>query len=93
MVSPGNVIRVALPDSAVGQEEWQHKVRFPEGRNLHHVVDEVIGSMCKEALRRTGGAKNRAADLLGISRDSLYRYLKRMGESEDDTDDSQSSQG
>jgi PAS domain S-box-containing protein len=82
MVSSGNVIRVALPDSTAEPKDWQYKLRFPDGLSLHHVMDDVIVSLCKEALRRTGGAKNRAAELLGISRDSLYRYMKRFDDCE-----------
>ena len=77
---------VDLPASGADPEEWQHKIHFPEDRSLHHVMDEVISALCKEALRRTGGAKNRAAEILGISRDSLYRYMKRFNDSEDAAD-------
>jgi PAS domain S-box-containing protein len=78
MVSSGKPISVALPGPAMEQEDWWYKVRFPEDTTLHHVTEEVITSLCKEALRRTGGARNRAAEILGISRDSLYRYMKRF---------------
>jgi len=42
---------------------------------LHDLEAWAIG----EALRHTGGNKRRAAQLLGISRDTLYRKLEEMG--------------
>jgi DNA-binding NtrC family response regulator len=42
---------------------------------LHDLEAWAIG----EALRQTGGNKRRAAQLLGISRDTLYRKLEEMG--------------
>jgi DNA-binding NtrC family response regulator len=42
---------------------------------LHDLEAWAIG----EALRQTGGNKRRAAQLLGISRDTLYRKLEAMG--------------
>jgi PAS domain S-box-containing protein len=83
MVSTGNRIRVALPRPSTEQEDWWHKVQFPASRNFHHVIEEVITTLCKEALKRTGGAKKGAAELLGISRDSFYRYMKRFEEPEE----------
>ena len=34
--------------------------------------------MCMEALRRTKGNKKEAASILRISRDALYRYIRRF---------------
>jgi two-component system, NtrC family, response regulator AtoC len=80
MLSGEKPMHVALPLAGIEQAEWSHRVSFPEGRSLHGVVDEVIFSVCEEALRRSGGSRNAAARLLGVSRDSLYRYLKRAQE-------------
>jgi DNA-binding NtrC family response regulator len=43
------------------------------------VTDEVIKSLCLEALRRCEGNRRCAARTLGIARDSLYRHMKRFG--------------
>ena len=58
----------------------KHNSQFPvDERTLHDVTDEVIKSLCLEALRRCEGNRRCAARVLGISRDSLYRYMKRFG--------------
>ena len=49
------------------------------GRTIHEVTDEIVKFMCVDALQRCDGQKKAAAKILGISRDSLYRYLKRFG--------------
>ncbi|MCX5871777.1 MAG: hypothetical protein NTY51_00855, partial [Deltaproteobacteria bacterium] len=43
------------------------------------MTDEVIKSLCLEALRRCDGNRRCAARTLGIARDSFYRYMKRFG--------------
>jgi len=48
------------------------------GRGLRDVTEEVTRLMCWDAVQRCNGNKKEAAKLLGISRDSLYRYLKEL---------------
>ncbi|MDQ7785385.1 MAG: sigma 54-interacting transcriptional regulator [Desulfomonilaceae bacterium] len=81
MLSHGNNLNLVLPSFDAGQQEdWSHVSNFPEPeRTLHDVTDEVIKSLCLEALRRCEGNKRCAARMLGIARDSLYRHLKRFG--------------
>lgn len=55
------------------------EVQFPLDRTLHDVENDVVKRLCAEALERAGGSKQGAARLLGISRNSLYRYMKRLG--------------
>jgi DNA-binding NtrC family response regulator len=80
MLSHGQRLKLALPSVAPGHQEWSHLSRFPaHERTLHDVTDEVIKSLCLEALRRCGGNRMMAARTLGIARDSLYRHMKRFG--------------
>jgi len=41
-------------------------------------IDEVVKRQIEEALAAAGGNKKKAAELLGISRSSLYNYLQRF---------------
>ena len=80
MLSDGQSLKLTLPALTASAQAWSITSTFPlAGRTLHDVTDEVIESLCAEALRRSDGNRRSAARILGISRDSLYRYLKRFG--------------
>ena len=80
MLSDGRNLNLALPTIAASHQSWSHVSSFPvDERTLHDVTDEVIKSLCLEALRRCEGNRRCAARLLGIARDSLYRHMKRFG--------------
>ncbi len=68
--------------SALGLEEekdeWLFTTRFPEGRDFNEVTRDLKRSIIVEALIRSGGNKLAAARLLGISRNSLNHYLKKL---------------
>jgi len=64
-------------------EERSFTVSFGAGRNFQNVMDDVTRWLCEYALQRSNGSKKDAADLLGISRGALYRYLKRTEVSRD----------
>jgi PAS domain S-box-containing protein len=80
MLSDGEKLDIALPAIHASNQSWSHVSSFPaHERTLHDVTDEVIKSLCMEALRRCGGNRRSAARTLGIARDSLYRHMKRFG--------------
>ncbi len=80
ILSDGKKLNVALPSIDPGLPEWSHLSRFPDhDRTLHDVTDDMIKSLCLEALRRCDGKRMAAARMLGIARDSLYRHMKRFG--------------
>ncbi len=76
MLSKGAKLEIEIPSSPAGPREWSHEVTFPDRANLQDIVDRVTSSLCIEALRRSSGNRREAAELLGISRQSLYRYIK-----------------
>jgi PAS domain S-box-containing protein len=79
IVSDGRSLSLTLPSVQQSPHDWSHVSSFPvQERTLHDVTDEVIKSLCLEALRRCEGNRRCAARTLGIARDSLYRHLKRF---------------
>jgi two-component system response regulator AtoC len=54
-------------------------VVFPNDQSLNEITRELKRSFVNAALRRSGGRKQDAARLLGISRDSLKHYVKTLG--------------
>lgn len=76
MLSAGNKLNLTMPATNGAPEQWSHEVTLVDSESLTDVLDEVTRSLCREALRRTQGKKKEAATLLGISRQSLYRYMK-----------------
>ena len=49
------------------------------GRSLPHTLDELQRQQLVEAFQATGGRREEMARLLGLSRSTLYRRLKRLG--------------
>lgn len=58
---------------------WTCRLQFPTDVRLADIRNDISRALCLEALRRSRGNKKAAAKLLGISRYSFYRYLKRYG--------------
>jgi len=61
------------------EETWSYTVHFPRDRSLHDVTHEFKRSLVLEALRRSGGSRQGASRLLGISRHALAYQMKSVG--------------
>jgi PAS domain S-box-containing protein len=84
ILSDGESLTLDLPSVSGARGDCLCEVRFSPDRSLHEATDEVIRALCVEALKFCRGNKKQTAQILGISRDSLYRYLKKFGmEAED----------
>lgn len=60
MIRPHGPLIVDMPERAAMRDgEWSCSVRYPKNSSLDDVTRAVIGSLCREALRRFGGARPR----------------------------------
>lgn len=79
MLSGLGRFRLALSVHQGSQEEWSFKIRFPRESTLRDINDQVTESLVVEALKRCNGSRKEAARMLGISRDSIHRHIRRLG--------------
>jgi PAS domain S-box-containing protein len=61
-------------------------VGFPPEGSVNEVTQNVKRFLVKKALRQSNGRRNRAAKILGISRDSLKHYMKTLGIEDEETE-------
>jgi two-component system response regulator AtoC len=66
----------ALPAAAAGAGEKPTSLP-PEGLDLRATVAQIEDTLIEQALARTGGNRNAAAQLLGLNRTTLVEKLKR----------------
>jgi DNA-binding NtrC family response regulator len=57
-------------------DDWKYSVDFNSNLSLPAIKEDMTRAFCSEALKRSKGNRTKAAKLLGISRDSLYRYIE-----------------
>jgi DNA-binding NtrC family response regulator len=73
-------LRAPMRD-VVREVPTSHSANMPElpadGTDLRAILEAVEDRMIAEALERTGGNKNRAAELLGLNRTTLVEKLRR----------------
>jgi two-component system response regulator AtoC len=62
--------------SATDCSDWSYTVSFPSESGVVQILEDLKAALTEEALRRSGGSRKKAARMLGISRDSFYRYMK-----------------
>lgn len=78
MLWTGGPFEVNLSGFEQATQGWSRLVNQVQQQSLQEVVEEVAHSLCEHTLLVTGGNKKETARRLGISRDTLYRYLKKM---------------
>lgn len=78
MLWTGGALTIDLPDSQEVTTSWVHVVKQDSERSFQELIDETAYSLCEYTLHECGGNKKETAKKLGISRDTLYRYLKKM---------------
>jgi sigma-54 dependent transcriptional regulator, flagellar regulatory protein len=84
---------VAIPGSSVGGAPRRASdPRFPRalptaGVQLFSAAESYQNNLIRQALVRTAGNKNRAAQLLGVNRTTLVEMIRRRGISGDDSNE------
>ncbi len=79
ILSEGGPLRFeSLEPGEARPESWRMWVDFPADRSINDTLAEVKQTLIEEALRRAGGKRQKAADLLGISRFALSRQLRNL---------------
>ncbi len=74
----GGGFSLAMPTADGVCEQWSYTVRYVHGTTLRSVTDEVKTFLCDAALQVCGGNKRDAAKSLDVSRDSFYRFIKKL---------------
>jgi DNA-binding NtrC family response regulator len=81
MRGAGLITLADLPQNMRSTRETGSNATIPdlpdEGTDLRAMLEQVEERMIAEALERTGGNKNRAAELLGLNRTTLVEKLRR----------------
>ncbi|MGO9568049.1 MAG: sigma 54-interacting transcriptional regulator [Desulfomonilaceae bacterium] len=72
-----------VADSVPQDKKTSFGVSFPSHQSLNEITQELKRFLVNEALRRSGGSRQTAARLLGISRHSLKHYMKTLGYDEE----------
>jgi DNA-binding NtrC family response regulator len=84
MLSGGKGIFPAAIGVTPADRDWSFSTGFPDGRSLNDLAKDLKRALVNEALRRSGGSRQGAAKLLGISRYSLKHYMNSLGLGWDD---------
>jgi DNA-binding NtrC family response regulator len=79
IVSGSGPLRLDAPLSSSPSRKPALAVSLDSGRTFHEIVNGVMSFLIKNALTQAGGNARAAASRLGISRDSMYRNLKKLG--------------
>jgi two-component system response regulator AtoC len=61
------------------EKDWSYTIGFPEKLRMPELLKDLRRQLVEEALRRSGGNKQEAARLLGISRHTLWREMDDSG--------------
>jgi DNA-binding NtrC family response regulator len=67
------------PLQAADTNDMSVSVRLSEAGSFHEAVSEAKRKLLEEGLRRSQGSIKKAAELLGITRDSFVHHMRTLG--------------
>lgn len=74
----GGPLRMDLPQRGLTRNKAV-KLNLESGKPLRQILDEVRAQVISDALQRSDNHAGDAAKMIGISRDAMYRYFKKLG--------------
>lgn len=74
----GGPFSVELPQAEKVADPWSYTVYHVPSQTFHDIVQDVATALCGHALKVCQGNKKEAARLLQISRETFYRYLRKL---------------
>ncbi|MGB6068126.1 MAG: sigma 54-interacting transcriptional regulator [Desulfomonilaceae bacterium] len=74
----GGPFHLELPKTEQVTDAWSYTVCHLPNQTFHDIVDDVATALCGYALRVCQGNKKEAARMLQISRETFYRYLRKL---------------
>lgn len=78
ILSNGGPLRLDIPNQHT-RIERDVRINLEPGKKLDQILDEVKTYVISEALRKNDQQARKAAEMIGISRDAIYRYFKKLG--------------
>jgi PAS domain S-box-containing protein len=83
ILSSDGHLTLELPDTQPNQDDL-FQMSLSPGISLQEATDELAKSLFLRTLRACNGNKKAAAKMLGISRDTIYRFVEKFGTETDD---------
>ncbi len=77
ILSEGAPLRLDIPLGSIVKEKAAH-INFAPGRTLEEILNDVRRLVIREAFQRSDQNAAHAAKMMGISRDAIYRYFKKL---------------
>lgn len=77
MLWQGDKFQLQLPVNETAPSDWGVSVEGLDGLTLNRITARLVSAVCMEMVNRCNGNKSMAAKRLGISRDALYRHLRK----------------
>ncbi|HMK33442.1 MAG TPA: sigma-54-dependent Fis family transcriptional regulator [Desulfomonilaceae bacterium] len=75
---PLSLKNLGIAGAVAGDDDWAITTTFPSGQSLNDILADLKRSLIEEALLRSGGRRQDAARLLGVSRYSLKHHMKSL---------------
>lgn len=78
MVSEKGHLKITVPVDRSDGFDPEYTMRFASDQSLKDLTEDLTEWACVQALRRSRGNRKEAARILGISRETIHRYMRNF---------------